>query len=217
MKLEIPKAELVQLVAKQLDHLFVLDQKGEGEILRAGVEAALERCEHCFSFTANKYYRRGGEVYFNPFHSGQYSIFLYYLSNSIFARHPAASTLADRIYYLNKAMNAVDMFYEVRLPAIFFLDHPVGSVLGRATYGDFFAFSQNCTVGQNKGVYPTLGQNVTMMARAMLIGACNVGDNVILSADCYVKDTDIPPCSIVFGVHPQLVIKRRDESYFKYP
>ena len=81
--------------------------------------------------------------------------------------------MADRIYYLNKALNGVDLFYEVELPDVFFLDHPVGSVLGQTQRnGDFFSFSQNCTVGNNKGIYPTIGQNVQMMAGAMIVGDC---------------------------------------------
>jgi serine O-acetyltransferase len=186
----------------------------EREILKAGIDAALVRSEFCFSQSKNKYYAKNGETYFNPFHSGQYSIFLYYLSNSIFLRYPRASTLADRVYYLNKALNGLDLFYEVKMPRVFFLDHPVGSVLGRATYGEYFSFAQNCVVGNNKGVYPVLGQNVRMMASSMILGDCKIGDNVIISAHSYVKDVEIPSCSIVFGTHPNLVIKTREESYF---
>ena len=38
---------------------------------------------------------------------------------------------------------------------------------------------------------------------------------MILAANSYVKDTDIPACSIVFGGYPDPVIKTKDESYFK--
>jgi serine O-acetyltransferase len=215
MQLELSRNELVALVGRQIENLFGFRQEKEREALSVSVDAALERCEFCFSRTRNKYYSRDGAPYFNPFHSGQYSIFLYFLSNSVFRLYPAARTLADRVYYLNKALNGLDLFYEVDMPRVFFLDHPIGSVLGRATYGESFAFAQNCTVGNNKGVYPVIGQNVRMMAYSMILGACQIGDNVILSARSYVKDTDIPSCSVVFGAHPNLVVKARDESYFK--
>ena len=214
MQLELSRNELIALVSRQIESLFGFRHEPEREILRANVDAALERCAYCFSHTRNKYYARNGSAYFNPFHSGQYSIFLYFLSNSIFTLHPNARTLADRVYYLNKALNGLDLFYEVNMPRVFFLDHPVGSVLGRAVYGEFFAFAQNCTVGNNKGVYPVIGQNVRMMANSMILGACKIGDNVILSAQSYVKDTDIPSGSTVFGAHPNLVVKARDESSF---
>jgi serine O-acetyltransferase len=42
----------------------------------------------------------------------------------------ANTTLADRIYYLNKALNGLDLFYEVEMPDVFYLDHPVGTVIG---------------------------------------------------------------------------------------
>jgi serine O-acetyltransferase len=215
MQLEIPRSELEALVSRQIETLFGFRQEEERASFKAGIAAALERCEFCFSHTKNKYYAKDGSTYFNPFHSGQYSIFLYFLSNSIFSLYPNLRTLADRVYYLNKALNGLDLFYEVKMPRVFFLDHPIGSVLGRATYGEGFAFAQNCTVGNNKGVYPVIGQNVRMMASSMILGACNIGDNVIISAQSYVKDVDIPPCSIVFGAHPNLVVKARDESYFR--
>ena len=214
MLIEIPQADLTALVAKQVDNLFFLRDGEERVVLRAAIDVALERCEYCFSRTGNKYYHRNGQTCFNPFHSGQYCIFLYFLSRAIFTRHPQAATLADRVYYLNKALNGVDLFYEVEMPNVFLLDHPVGSVMGRARYGEFFTFSQNCTVGNNKGVYPTIGQNVQMMAGSMIVGRCRIGDNVILAAGSYVKDADVPSCSIVFGRHPENVIKKKDESYF---
>ncbi|MDB6074366.1 MAG: transferase hexapeptide repeat containing protein, partial [Verrucomicrobiaceae bacterium] len=132
----------------------------------------------------------------------------------IHRRHPGVPTLADRVYYLNKALNGMDLFYEVEMPAIFSLDHPVGSVLGRAVYGDYFSFSQGCTVGNNRGVYPTLGTNVRMLSDSKVIGKCTIGDNVILSAGCYVKDTDVPSCSLVFGTSPNLTIVRKEVGYF---
>jgi serine O-acetyltransferase len=213
MKLEITEAELQSLVARQIHHLFMLRDE-EKHILERGIKEALQRCEFCFSHSSNKYYQRDGEVYFNPFHSGQYSIFLYYLSNSIFQLDKSHRTLCDRIYYLNKTLNSLDLFYEVTMPQIFFLDHPVSSVMGRADYGDFFSFSQGCTVGNNKGIYPKIGKNVRMMSNSKVLGNCTIGDNVILAANTYVKDVNIPPCSIVFGSSPDHIVKTKDESFF---
>jgi serine O-acetyltransferase len=111
-------------------------------------------------------------------------------------------------------LNAVDLYYEVVLPRIFYLDHPVGTVLGRAVYGDYFSFTQNCSVGHNKGVYPVIGENVRMMPGSMILGRSRIGDNVIVSANTYIKDTDIPSCSVVFGSSPNLIIKSKDRDYF---
>lgn len=209
MQLELPQDELEKLTAKQLDHLFLFNAEAELPLIRTGIDAALEKCRVCFAATGNKYYQRGGVPYFNPFHSGQYCIFLYFLSRAVFTAHPEARSLADRIYYLNKALNGLDLFYEVEMPDIFFLDHPVGSVLGRATYGSHFAFSQNCTVGNNKGVFPVIGRNVQMLSGSKILGNCRIGDEVIISANTYIKDTDIPAGSLVFGSSPHLIIKNR--------
>ncbi|OSM02054.1 hypothetical protein [Magnetofaba australis] len=207
MRLELPQPELVQLVKRQLTSLFIFDESREEAVLNAVMGPTLEKTEHCFSQIANKYYSRDGEAYFNPFHAGQYAIFLYYLCRQAFLDETPRSTLPDRIYYLNKCLNSVDLFYEIEMPKVFFLDHPAGSVLGRATYGERFAFSQGCTVGNNKGVFPVFGENIKMMSDSKVLGNCHIGNNVILAANTYIKDTDIPDNSIVFGSSPNLVIK----------
>ena len=148
---------------------------------------------------------------FNPFHSVQYMTFLYTIANELY-RNGVSSALTDKLYYLNKVMNGLDMFYAIELPEVWSAEHPVGSVLGRAKYGDEFFFYQGCTVGGNRGKdgvlhYPVIGKNVRMYANSSLIGKCNVGDNVILGAGALVKDTDIPSNSIVFGQSPNLIIK----------
>jgi serine O-acetyltransferase len=214
VKLEVPRTELQRLVEKQIDNLFFI-RKEERVMLARSVDIALDRCEYCFSHTRNKYYRQQGQVYFNPFHSGQYSIFLYFVANSVLHLAEDNNTLADRVYYLNKCLNCLDIFYEVNMPKVFFLDHPVGTVLGRAVYGEYFRVTQLCTVGNNKGIYPVIGKNVKMMTGSTVLGSCTIGDNVIIAANSYVKDIDIPSCSIVFGSSPNLIMKRKEESYFK--
>lgn len=215
MKLELPYPDLLDLTARQIDNLFGLDIENERAVLAAGMDVALRRSEFCFARVENKYYHLDGETCFSPFHSGQYTIFLYYLANSIFSLAPRSKTLADRVYLLNKTLNCLDLFYEVQMPAVFFLDHPVGSVMGRATYGDYFSFGQNCTVGNNKGAYPVIGRNVRMMSGSTVLGKCRVGDDVVIAANAFVKDTDVPSCSIVFGSSPAHIVKTKDKTYFR--
>ena len=104
-------------------------------------------------------------------------------------------------------MHSVDIYHEVTLPESFFLEHPVGTVLGRAKYESGFMAYQNCTVGGNKGKYPTLGKNFKMMSGSKILGNSHVGDNVTLAANTYVKDTDIPDGVTVFGSTPKLIFK----------
>jgi serine O-acetyltransferase len=213
MKIEIDDREFLKsvenLLFKQLD--FFLITKVDIEEIKLYINESLNRSIHCFSFSKNKYYRNREHVSFNIFHSGQWCIFIYFLSNTIF-RKSMNRLLCDKIYYLNRMLNGVDLFYEVNLPSIFFLDHPLGSVIGRAEFGDFFSFSQGCTVGNNKGIFPIIGKNVKMLSNSKIIGNCNIGDNVLIAANAYVKDIDIPEKSIVFGSSPNLIIKENKLS-----
>lgn len=204
------KEHLNQLIRHQLNNLFLLDSV-EGATLDKAIPETLNKVEQCFNESRNKYYRREGEVFFSIFHSGQYCIFLYFLSRTVFLSDPINRDLADKIYYLNRSLNAVDLYYEVAMPDAFHLDHPLGSVIGRAKFGNNFSFAQHCTIGNNKGIFPTIGNNVSMMSGSKIIGNCIIGDNVIVSANAYIKDHDIPPNSMVFGSSPNLVIKPRHE------
>ena len=115
--------------------------------------------------------------------------------------------MCDKVYALNRALSSADLYYEVALPDVFTFDHPFGAVMGRAKYSDYFTFSQGCTVGNNHGVYPRFGKRVFMLSNSKVIGGCSIGNNVIIAANTYVKDQDVPDDSLVFGSSPNLIIK----------
>lgn len=48
-----------------------------------------------------------------------------------------------------------------------------------------------------------------MWSGVTVVGNCKVGDHVTFAAGTYVKDTDIPDYSLVFGRSPNLIIKAR--------
>ena len=208
MIFEISKEEIIKGMIKQLTSFFSISAN-EINILNTLSEDVFQRCEYNFSKNENKYYSRNSETYFNPYRSGQYTVFLYYFSNTLFKEEKGHLQLADKIYYLNRTMNACDLFYEVELPEIFRLDHPLGTVMGRAKFGDYFAFSQTCTVGNNNNIFPVIGEHVTMSVNSMILGNSKIGNNVILGAGACVKDQDIPNNSMVFGSSPNLIIKNR--------
>lgn len=213
MQIAISQERLVELLRSQLKHNFLLEDQ-EAVLLETGITPSLQRAELCFRHNKNKYYQRNGEVYFNPYHSAQYCIFLYFLGNTLW-KSAGASLICDKIYFLNKMLNGIDLFYEVAMPDIFFTDHPVGTVMGRAKYGSHFTFNQNCTVGNNKGIYPVIGNNVRMCAGSRILGKCQIGDDVVIASGAFVKDQDIPACSLVFGTSPHLVLKSRSPEYFQ--
>jgi serine O-acetyltransferase len=179
------------------------------------VHEALKSVEECFSKIREKRFRKDEEVAFRVENTIQYTTFLYYLSNKFYKA--GKEEKASYVYYLNKIMHAVELFYAIELPKHFAMDHPLGSVMGRASYGDYFSFCHGCTVGANKNdTYPTIGNYVRMYSNSKVVGNCHIGDHVIISANAYVKDTDIPDNCVVFGQHPNIVIKTGEEELIKF-
>lgn len=204
----VPQSDIPAILTHQLESFFPISEEDK-KCISERLGGALFKVEKCFTPNPNKYYHRNGETYFNPFHSGQYTVFLYFISREVYLS--GNPILADKIYYLNKIMNSCDLFYEVELPDYFSLDHPHGTVMGRAKYSDGLSFAQYSTVGNNKGIYPVIGKNCRMCMNSAIIGNCHIGDNVTIGAGCLVKDTDIPSDSLVFGQSPNLIIKKKKE------
>src|SRR5204863_5503689 len=143
----------------------------------------------CFSNITSRYYHTSeGGTFFDPYQTCQYAIFLYFLSHRLWKA--GQTRLAAKVYALNKMLNGCDLFYEVELPSIFSCDHPLGAVMGRASYSDGFRFSQSCCVGNNNGAYPRIGQRVTLFPYARVIGNCTIGNDVFITHGVYGTDTD---------------------------
>ena len=113
-------------------------------------------------------------------------------------------------------MNSVEWYWNIELPNHFIVEHPLGSVLGKGKYGDYFSIYQGVTVGESlkkdKSEWPTIGHHVTMFAHSSIIGRCNIGNWVVFSSEAKVKNQDIPDCSIIYGQSPNLVIKSYNEE-----
>lgn len=197
---------LRKMLYKQLESFYLVGEE-ERALADLSIEGALAKCEFSFSKTKNKYYHDGSAVKFDPLHGCQWARFLYELSRGIYLSGGGCVSMCDKIYGLIKVMASVDLFYQVDLPDVFMFDHPLGAIMGRASYSNYFTFSQGCTVGNNNGAYPVFGESVFMLSNSKVIGNCHVGDNVIVAANCYIKDTDIPGGSLVFGESPHLIVK----------
>jgi serine O-acetyltransferase len=201
MKASLDRTALAQYVKRQFDAFFP-DGAKLGDLPKM-VGLALDRSEHCFSRIGVKGYSDVNGARFNHLHTDQYAIFLYYLANSAFKA--GEGSIAERAYALNKALHGLDAFYEVELPAIMLLVHPVGTVLGRATYGDYFCCYQNCTTGANaKDVYPCFGRGVVMYGGSRIIGETTIGDNTFIAAGTITMDKGVLPAdAVLHGVHPK--------------
>lgn len=195
---------VLQLLHKQLSNFFIISELEFQHINNYNIEA-LSRLEICISNVDNKYYKKNNLPFFSPYHSGQYLTFLYFLSNTCYKKGEVQ--LSEKIYYLNKIMHSCDIYPAVDLPPVFFLEHPVGTVLGRASYGNNFFAMQGCTVGGNKNLYPTIGSNVKMYSNSKILGDSIIGNNVVLAANTYIKDFNVPDNKVVFGQYPNLIVK----------
>ena len=123
--------------------------------------------------------------------------------------------ICEKIYLLNKLLNGLDLFYEVELPDIFFTDHPVGAVIGRGKFSNHFSFTQSCTVGNNNGKYPIIGEGVKMLGHSSILGSSKISRNVFIAPYTCVIDQDIPENCLVFGKSPKLKIVKKKPEYFK--
>ena len=215
MIFEIDKNAILSLVCRQVENYFSISADESDEI-KASFDEALVACQENFSHSNNKYYLREidgrTEVYFNPYHSVQWMTFLYYLGHIIYKKG-SMTKVCDKLYYLNKVMNGLDMFYAIEMPAHFSAEHPVGSVMGRAQYSNGFFFYQGCTVGGTRDkegtlYYPVIEENVHMYANSSILGHCHIGCNVQIGAGALVKNQDVPENCTVFGQSPNLIIKQ---------
>lgn len=179
--------------------------------------AALDKIEKNYHGMPNSRLWNGHDVVFSPYMSTQWMNFLYRLSHELYL--DGAGISADQVYYLNKIMHSNDWFYAIELPVHFHCEHPLGSVLGRAVYGDYLFVYQGTTVGGNRShgelSYPTLGDNVVLYANATVLGDCHIGNNVLVSSGSYLLNETVPDNSIVFGVSPNIIIKSKTEDNIK--
>lgn len=194
-------SKVLLLVQGQIDVFFSgLDSL---KLESSDVTRALDAFWRCNKQICLKYYETQLSIE-DFYHTDKYATFLYFLSHSLYKADKAK--LATKVYYLNKILHGIDIYYEICLPEVFYLTHPVGSVFGRAGYGNYLCVYQNCTIGgdtrDGEICYPTLGEGVVLCASSKVIGKCQVGDNVIFGANAFIINTDVPSNSIVVGSYP---------------
>ena len=209
----LPKDKLGGAIFRQLQSFFPPLYETEMCIVDECMDDVLKKCEMNFSHSDNKYFSQEKDgkrvVLFDAFHSIQWMTLLYYLSHELYLKK---SNLCDKVYYLNKIMHAVDLFYAIELPTIWSAEHPLGAVMGRAKYSDGFFFYQGCTVGGTKDkegntYYPIIEENVRMYANSSILGRCHIGKNAQIGAGALVKNQNVPDDCTVFGQSPNLIIK----------
>jgi serine O-acetyltransferase len=198
VRCSLAPAELAKYVRGQINAIFPDAMLADDDALMAVMPAALARLEHCFTHISNKYFFDGESAVFDHLHGDQYAMWLYILSNTLY-RAGGRPDLCKKLFLLNKMLHGCDIFYEVELPPVFLLVHPLGTVLGRGTYGNFLMVYQRCGVGSNHDIYPRLGDFLTMRPGSAVLGKATVGANCTIAAESLLLDKDLPADSVYIG------------------
>lgn len=199
---------LCEYIPKQLNNFFPDGADLELNDWKKVVGSALLRLKKSFSHIKTSHYAGSFEETFNYLHADHYAMFLYLLSNEIF-KSLDNEKMATKIFTLNKALHGIDAYYAIELPEVFLFVHPLGTVLGNANYGNFFAVYQGCTVGSKVGEYnyPKFGENITLYSNTSIIGNCEIGNNVVFAANSSVISMNVKANNLVFGSYPQNKLK----------
>lgn len=201
MQMSLERTRLADYLAALLAH-HIPDSYQCRHELTPLLARTLERAEHCFSRIHRKYFCEDGVVRFDHLNGDQFAAFLYFYANTVW-RETGDTELPTRLFYLNKILHGLDLYFAVAMPEVFRLVHPLGTVLGRAEYGDYLVVYQNCSVGADEaGVYPRLGEGCILYSRSSVLGECRLGDNVVLAANSFLLNTDVPADTVVVGQYP---------------
>jgi serine O-acetyltransferase len=202
---------LADYTTRQLEHFFPDGSTKTPKILHGSLQTVLKRLAVCFDpvFDA-RYHTPEGAPWFHHRHSDQYATYLYMLAHQTW-KDGLDREWSEKLYLLNKALHAVDIFYEVELPEIFFLGHPVGTVLGRAHYHNHLVVLQNCTVGGNgdrsRPAFPVLGNRTILCAGSCILGSSHIGDNCCVGAGTLIVNETIPGGQTITGTPKTRIVR----------
>lgn len=201
-------------VANQLNAFFPDENPVLPKFLLSFLSQTLERVEYCFSHIADRYFFDGNNVLFSHLHGDQYGMFLYFFANSLY-RKGEDTSICSKLFALNKMLHGIDAFYEVELPDVFRWVHPLGTVLGRGNYFDYFLVYQRCGIGSNKNIYPRLGKFCSLHPGSSILGNCIIGDHCELGAGALLLDQSLEESILYVGV-PGNFRKIRREANTSY-
>ena len=216
MNFSLKKQDLLTYTLDQINTFFPDDKEIKTLQINKFFNYTLERVEHCLSKVNNKYYLNKKKFKFNHLNSDHYCVYLYFLSNSLY-NNKVDKKICEKTYYLNKLLNGIDMFYEVELPDIFHVVHPLGTILGRAKYSNFLTVYQNCTVGSNTKKSPSLGKYLTLRPGSAILGNSKVGNNCQMASKAIMIDQKLSDNTTYFGNPKNFFLKRKlkQNDWFK--
>lgn len=205
MKLSLPLPDFVAYVQKQF-YSFFPDRLEPESDLAPLIQEAINQVAHSFGRSRMKFAFDDEGPTFNHRNTDQYALFLCFLAQA--ACQAGVVAVAEKAYAMNKALHGLDVFYEIALPRIMAFAHPVGTVLGRGSFGDYLCVYQGVTIGANLDeIYPTIGRGVVLYAGSAVMGDSRIGDNCLIAAGALIMDTIVPDNHVCFGRHPDIVMK----------
>jgi len=126
--------------------------------------------------------------------------------------HRAGLPLIPRwLSNVNRFFTGIEIHPNARIGRGVFIDHGMGVVIGEtAEVGDGCTIYQGVSLGgtslSHGKRHPTLGNNVTVGASAVLLGAITIGDNARIGGGSVVI-RDVPANATAVGVPARVVMK----------
>lgn len=120
------------------------------------------------------------------------------------AWHQGDIAAAEHLYRGLRRDHSIELFYEIQLKLPTKFVHPIGSVLGRATYAAHLVVYQGVSVGSTvDNERPTFTGPCVLFPHSGVIGPVTVGKNVWITAGTIVqalpgKPTHIPDNMLVY-------------------
>lgn len=219
MQLSMDQEKLLNYLINQI-WVFFPDNNKNIEELKKNWNLILQRVEYCFDALDSEYCYHQKEMIFNHLNGDHYSMLLYFAANTLYRQNSDLSICA-KLFHLNRYLHGIDAFYEVELPDFFLFVHPLGTVLGRAQYSNYFIVYQNCTVGgstdaNGKIIYPVIKEHVTMYSGSSILGNCRVGNNSIISARSLLINKNLDNEKVFFGSPMEYKIASKKIKQFEW-
>lgn len=154
--------------------------------------------------------------YFEVFllYPGLHALWWHRIAN-FFYRHKRFF-LARLISQTNRFFTQIEIHPGATIGKRFFIDHGAGVVIGEtAEIGDDVLMYQGVVLGgtslEKKKRHPTIGNNVVIGSRAVILGPIKIGDGAKIGSGSVVIKT-VPPGATVVGVPGRIVEEQREHK-----
>lgn len=146
MNLSLKEKELTTYLSTQMNNFMPDTPNNAQSDLMKLMSKTIDRLEYCFSRINLPAFRdENNNILFNHLHTDQYCMFHYFLSNEAYVA--GNRELYTRLSVLNRFLNGIDLFGHIKMPDIFLLVHPIGTVIGRANFKNYLCIFQGVTIG----------------------------------------------------------------------